>query len=260
MVYLLTFFLSLNLFAMPKMLQVWFLSADVNSTSLFQEVRFSKPIAQRRKQCQKMGEYCFDPQVGLYRPDEDKAEVEHIEYVKVIKEDKGIARGKSLERNSIKCDKGKFFDLFCGDSKPVLEKKNMKTEVWFDISSTMRYIDPKKNKIKKCYRQLFLESLNEECPYGQKMDVNVFTERVRQIDTFSRVCEHDGLNSPDLLLRTIKKSDAENLIVITDIHENDGRFITALKVMGADIRGRDKPMYPSAMQDEVKSIANLCKK
>ena len=63
-------FITLSAQAMPKKFEVWFISPESSkSASLLEvKVRLSALSAKANLQCQPMGDYCFDPQVGMYKP------------------------------------------------------------------------------------------------------------------------------------------------------------------------------------------------
>jgi len=252
---LLSVFLCTDSWSKPKNLQVWFLSPEVQTSVFKSKIKWGPLLSQSPRQCHKMGEFCFDPQYGLYKEGNDNQR-DYVEYKEVITKDKNLESAKLLERKKVDCAKGSFFDIYCGQQKKIVQKNKSKLELWFDISSTMRHVDPSAGG--KCHREIFLDGLLSYCD-STKVRVNVFTERIKRIDMRSRVCDHSGLNSSENILKRIKSTFIENLIIITDVHENDGRFITALKVLGAEIRGRDKPMYPSEMQREIKTMAMFCK-
>ena len=73
----LLFTFSFNAMAKPKHFEVWFLSVDTVSwlEQVLPKTKYSKQIA-TNLQCQQMGEYCFDPQVGLYKKGEESKHID----------------------------------------------------------------------------------------------------------------------------------------------------------------------------------------
>lgn len=71
MVWLLALVMTTVSWSAPSVIEVWFLSAPKTSNleSVLKEKNKTVKLAQNL-QCQPMGEYCFDPQFGLYKPDD----------------------------------------------------------------------------------------------------------------------------------------------------------------------------------------------
>lgn len=259
--YLLFLFLSFESFGMPKKLEVWFLSPPKTAflDKILDHVKFSKSIAQGRLQCQQMGEYCFDPQVGLYKPnDQGVGEVE-IDYSQAeeLETYKELPHARSIDREMIDCDGADLFDFFCHRAKKE-QQTSGKLEVWIDTSSTLKEIDPDKSD-DICMRQSFVTSLDVDCPLNKKMKLYVFTESLKKIDTFSRVCSHYGLNNIDRLIKKINESNSQNLLIITDIYEANEKLLNFIDNAGGSHRGVKELMYAKDMKTYLKDIVALCK-
>lgn len=259
-IFLLLIMYSSHIFAMPKKLEVWFLSpSKVAFIERFdKKIVFSKKLAQKL-QCQKMGEYCFDPQVGLYKPDENGGAQVEIDYSQAEEQEtyKELPHARSIDREMIDCEGADLFDFFCHKAK----KEKVKTanlEVWIDTSSTLKEIDPDKND-DICKRQSFVTSLDVDCPLNKKLGLYVFTESIKKVDTFSRVCSHYGLNNINRLIRYIEESEVQNLLIITDIYEANEKLINFIENAGGSHRGVKEPMYAKDMKNYLKEISSLCK-
>lgn len=248
-------------FAMPKHFEVWFLSTDSVSwiDQFDQNYKYSKEIA-RALQCQQMGEYCFDPQVGLYKRGEEGKVQEEVDPSAVEREAKYdfLPANNGLERNMIDCDKEQMFDIFCGKSQKKMIQGKTNLEIWVDTSSTMKQADFA-GFDKECKRERFLKDLNATCPINQKMKVYYFEEYRKEAGSFDRVCLSGGLNNMKRLMQDVKQSKADNIIIITDIFEADENFIGAIEATGrGTIKGLNKPMYAKDLKSELKRVRKLC--
>jgi hypothetical protein len=196
---------------MPEKIEIWFLSID-KTTGLYHpprlDIKYSKLTA-RGTTCQKMGDYCFDPQVGLYKPGTDPEKAEDFEEVEAsefteTQDFEQIESASSLDRQVVKCDGSSFFDIFCGKAKKPKKPKH-KLEIWIDVSSTMRQVDhASQNDI--CKRQSFLEVLDLSCPLHKNYEVQIFNESLRYMGMKTQVCQYSGLNNQDRLIEKIKKN------------------------------------------------------
>lgn len=261
MKFLILFLVCSNAFAMPKKLEVWFLSPAKNSfvEKYDEKIKFTKYIAQTRLQCQKMGEYCFDPQVGLYKPDEQGVGEVQVDYSKTeeLETYKELPHARSIDREMIECEGADLFDFFCHKAKKE-QRSSAKLEIWIDTSSTLKEIDPDKAD-DICMRQSFVTSVDVNCPINKKMNLYVFTESLKKVDTFSRVCSHYGLNNIDRLIKRIEESKAHNLLIITDIYEANEKLINFIDNANGSHRGVGELMYAKDMKTYLKDISNLCK-
>lgn len=254
---------SLNAFATPKHLEVWFLSIDKTSwlDGLLKNEYKPFKVARRNLQCQKMGDYCFDPQVGLYKPGEEETLTDEIDMAEVETSQKYdfIDPHKGVERSLIECDENSsFFDIFCGKSKKKSLNEKTKLEVWVDVSSTMKQVDFQ-GFDKQCKREQFIRSLAKTCPLNEKMKVYHFEEYRVEVGSLDRVCLSGGLNNMKRLVQDFKKSKADNIIIITDIFEADESFINEIEATGrSTIRGLKKPIYAADLKNELQRVRKLC--
>lgn len=246
-----------SLWATPKTVEVWFLGLQQTSF-----ISHSKNlVASNNLQCQKMGEYCFDPQVGLYKPDAQEGVDESLDQSKVesSKNYEFMEVSKGVGTDLIECDRDAgFFDIFCGKAKKINKVLQPKLEVWIDVSSTMKQVDYG-GIDKACKRELFLESLSVSCPMGSKMKAYSFEEYRKEVGSFDRVCLSSGLNKMSNIIRDLKNSKADHVIIITDIYEAEDRFISSIEnLTDFKIKGLNKPFYASQLKDELKRVQGLC--
>lgn len=248
--------------AMPKHLEVWFLSIDRTSfiKGLDNSIQYSQSYALKNLQCQQMGEYCFDPQVGLYKIGEGEKIQEAIDYQEMdAKEEYDfIESASSIDREMVNCDKNtSFFDVFCGEAKAQKQTK-VGLEIWVDISSTMKQIDFEGYE-KMCKRESFLRGLNNFCPLNKKMKVYMFNESKKELGAFDQVCLNSGLNQVDRIIRDIKISKAKNLIVITDIFEAHEKLINFIEFDAQGVtRGVKKPLYAKDIKKDIARLKKMC--
>lgn len=256
-------FVSVSAWGYPKHLEVWFLSIDRTSfvEELIPKTQFSPLYSRQKLQCQQMGDYCFDPQVGLYKRGEGDKVEEALDYQQMdkLEEYSDAGQASSIDREFIKCDKdSSFFDVFCGKAKKQKMSKS-KLEIWVDISSTMKQVDFD-GFDKMCRRESFLRTINDKCPLNKKMKVYMFDESRRELGAFDRVCLNAGLNQVDRIIRDIKTSKAKNLIIITDIFEADEKFINFIEVDAKGlVRGVDKPLYAKDIKKDIDRMYKMCK-
>lgn len=251
---------STTLWALPKHFEVWFLSSDtaVFLDDVLFQTKFSKNYAQQNLQCQQMGEFCFDPQIGLYKPGE-KGKVESVDYAvtETLENYNELPTARSIDRELIDCDKNMFFDIFCGKAQ-VQKNADIKLHIWVDVSTTMKQVDGAMPN-DMCKRQRFITAIENKCPLSQKLDVHVFNESKKQIDTLERVCQSYGLNEEERLMRQIEESTVDHLIVITDVFEASQRFISFIENSSVGShRGVTSPFTTKDMLETQKKIISYC--
>ena len=255
--------LTFNVYALPKRVEVWFLSIDKTSwLDNLNKSRFGQKIAQRNLQCQVMGEYCFDPQVGLYKRGEEQGAQDEIDMGEIEKSQTYdfLEPHKGHEKNMIQCDKNSnFFDIFCGKAKKKLISGKTNLEIWVDVSSTMKQVDFDGFN-SECKRERFLKDLTLSCPLNQKMKVYFFEEFRKEAGPLDRVCLSGGLNNMKRIIQDVENSKADNVIIITDIFEAEDKFISAIENTGRGIiKGLKKPIYATDLKGELERVRKLCK-
>jgi len=258
-IFFMAIFISTISYARPKHFEVWFLGVDsTRSTLLETDIKYSKNIAQGL-QCQPMGEYCFDPQVGLYKKGDEIQMQDIVDYSEIQKNEKYdfMKPAESVDREMINCDEASFFDVFCGKAQKAMKQGKSKLEVWIDTSSTMRQVDYG-GFDKKCSRERFLEDLSQTCPMNKKMKVYTFEEHRKELGAFDRTCISGGLNDMKRLMQDLEASEAENVIIITDIFEAEVSFIEVIESRGGVIKGLDKPIYANQIHKELQRVRKLC--
>lgn len=259
---LLLLFICASVHAMPGKFEIWFLSPDTARSAVdnlkSEQILFSKLTAQAL-QCQPMGDYCFDPQVGMYKPGKDPRDEAMADYTEADKlEDyKYEAKALGKEQADFKCDKNNMFDIFCGKSKAI-RKENAKFEVWVDISQSMKQIDfAGYDQI--CKRESFLRLLARDCSFNGEMRVHGFNESKKELGTFDSACFNTGLNSRDTMIKYIKESKAKHIVIITDIYEADETLLNFVEASGVgSVKGIDKPMFAGDLNTQAKSLSKKC--
>lgn len=256
--WLLVLLISLNAFAAPQSVEVWFLSAQKKAE--VQRLINKKPFVLRsltaELQCQEMGDYCFDPQYGLYKKDDFSTTISTDEMV----EDKGpsIPSGKSVERDLIDCDPNNFFDIFCGKARKEAKGFETKLDLWIDTSSSMREMDFS-DKNGACFRKSMMQRLDGVCPFNQKVNVMMFDTSIKQAGTIDSLCNNSGLNDYKRLIDWIERSEAKRLVIITDIYEFHKEFSDYIESKHGKLRGDKDPLTASQLLDLVDDLSKTCK-
>lgn len=254
--------MSSQLAAMPKSFEVWFLS-EMSATVWLDSLtpKYKQPlIAQRALQCQPMGDHCFDPQVGLYKPGSEPDDYEQVDISEVENSQKYefMEVHSGTERNMINCDETQMFDIFCGEAQKKIKQGKAQLEVWIDVSSTMKQVDFF-GFDQECKRERFLKDLNATCPLNQKMKVYYFEEFRKEAGAFDRVCLSGGLNNMNRIMQDLANSKAQKVIIITDIFEAKDDFISAIEATGVGtMRGLNKPLFAKDLKSELKRIRKFC--
>lgn len=251
--------------AAPKNLEVWFLSID--KAAAFQEFSplekdfvYTPLVAQSSIQCQKVGEYCFDPQIGLYEPEGEKKAVDSTVDSESIYEAPTYdykKSGKKVDQRIVDCNKRNKFDIYCGKATTPKGLKKAKVELWIDTSSTMKQVDTKLGK-KSCSRELFLNSLDKSCGFNRGVKVSYFSAVKKQAGSMRGACRTDGINNMKRIIENIKNNKSKNLIVVTDIFEASEVFIQSIKELGGKVRGIKEPMYGKNLLERARSVRKLC--
>lgn len=255
--FLLCFFFSLSVFAAPKEVEVWFLSNQ--KTSQLDEI-LNRPSVKFRTltaelQCQPMGDYCFDPQYGLYKKDDASAEMVAADNLE--KDGPSIPSGKSVERDLINCDPKNYFDVFCGKARKEPEKQ-ANLEIWIDTSSSMKEFDYS-DKEGGCYRKSLIKQLDDTCGFNQKVNVMMFDTSIKEAGSMLQLCNNQGLNDYKRLIDWIERSNARKLIVVTDIYEFHKEFSDYIEGLNGKFRGDKDPLTAKDMLNLVDELAKSCK-
>jgi hypothetical protein len=254
---LLLFLISLSALAAPRDLEVWFLSHAKKAEVLhfLERPEYSKYAQTATLQCQEMGDYCFDPQYGLYKKDDAFAAVNAEKVV----EDRGpsIPAAKSLDRSLINCEKSNHFDIFCGKAKAET-KQEIGFDLLIDTSSSMREFDYT-DKQGGCYRKSLIKRLDEHCPFNQKVNVMMFDSSVKEAGTMDSLCNNIGLNDHKRLIAWIERSNAKKMVIITDIYEFHREFADYVESINGRFRGDKDALTAEQMLSLVDELAKSCK-
>lgn len=248
--------ISYSVMAAPGSVEVWFLSNS--KVSEVQKLLDRPEYVYYRKtaelQCQEMGDYCFDPQFGLYKKDDLDAEVK-------VSEDKvpapSIPAAKSVERELVDCDPKNYFDIFCGKTKKEA-KSEPKLDLWIDTSSSMKefdFIDASGG----CYRKSLMKRLDETCGFNQKVNVMMFDTSVKQAGTMDSLCNNQGLNDYKKLIDWIERSTAKKLVIITDIYEFHKEFADYIESKNGRFRGDKDALKASDLLNLVDDLEKICR-
>lgn len=248
---------STSALAAPKELEVWFLSAH-KKAELQRSLR-ERPYVLRsltaELQCQQMGDYCFDPQYGLYKRDDLGSEVD----MKKVEAERGpsIPPAKAVERELVDCDPKNFFDMFCGKAKKTANAAT-KLDLWIDTSSSMREMDFM-DKEGGCFRKSMMKRLDETCGFNEKVNVMMFDTSIKQAGSMDALCNNQGLNDQKRLMDWIERSEAKKLIIITDIYEFSKDFADFVESKNGKFRGDKDPIVASQLLDLVDDLARACR-
>jgi hypothetical protein len=254
---ILGFILISHAFAAPQTIEVWFLSAHKKAE--IQKLINEKPYVLRSLtadlQCQQMGDFCFDPQFGLYTKDDEGADTNSGK----VSQDKGpsIPPAQSVDRELIDCDPKNYFDVFCGKARKEA-KANFKLDLWIDTSSSMREMDFS-DQNGSCFRKSLVQRLDKTCGFNQKVNVMMFDTSLKQAGTMDSVCNNVGLNDVKKMIDWIERSDAKKLVIITDIYEFHKDFADYIENKHGKFRGDKDPIVAAQLMDMVGELESSCR-
>ena len=256
-------FLSLmtaSALAAPQSIEVWFLSnakvTELNRLLNKQKQTRYYPL-RAALECQEMGDYCFDPQFGLYKRDNIDEEVSTS---KIETDGPAIPAAKSVERELIDCDPKNYFDVFCGKAKKEAEKSTAKLDLWIDTSASIREFDYS-DKDGNCNRKSLVKALDVAgCGFNQKVNVMMFDTSIKQAGNMSDLCNNQGLNDYKKLMDWIERSNAPRLVIITDIYEFHKEFSDYIESKHGTFRGdKQQPFTSKMLEDLAGDLAKSCK-
>lgn len=249
--------LSANVFATPKKIEMIFLSPNKTASLLemidhMQNVSKYKQFAENElENCVPMGDGCFHPQLGFI----EKTQMDKKENTKpklVNDEEVKLKTFNAVETSVVNCDKGNYFDIYCGKAQNII--KNSDTEVWFDISSSLRQVDYSKDP-NFCNRRAFLEAVHNKCK--GKVDFSIYNTSLKQVGDYSSVCLSYGTNDEKRLLTWMKDSQAKRLLIVTDVDEMSEEMRSYLELNGAKVVGDGVKAFTS--NDLVKYASEFVK-
>jgi hypothetical protein len=252
----LALFISVSCFALPQHLEVWFVSHDKRAEllRLLDASPYIFRAATANLQCQEMGDFCFDPQYGLYKKEDTWADVDVAKMP--TEKERGIPSAQSVDRDLITCDKNNFFDIFCGRARkgPVAETK---LDLWIDTSGSMREFDFG-DKGGGCFRKGLVTRLDKFCGFNQKMNVMMFDTSIKQAGTIDQLCTNQGLNDTKKLMDFIERSEAKKVVIVTDIYELHQDFITFIQKNNGKIKGYKETFTATQLLEQVSYLTQLC--
>ncbi len=212
-------------------------------------------LAQSNIACVQVGEYCFDPQIGMYKKDKDPYAPINPTY-KLKLENKELGNSELSKRSLIKCEEGNFFDMFCGQAKAVKKRPVAKLEVWIDTSSSMRRYDDEDEQ-GHCARKNFAERLKSHCA---NVDFYGFDTSKRYMQHTNSFCLNKGLNDTKKIISWIEDSHAKRLIIITDIEEYTAELANYIYSIGGMYKGADvgNSLPSNQLVNYVDEVVKLC--
>jgi hypothetical protein len=248
-------------FATPDSVEIWFVSEpDQSQVFLSPLLRDTyQTFSATALKCIKMGDHCFDPQVGLYK-DSAMGDFEAAPDMDMSDEMDKVESARSLDRQLVECRKrDNHFDVFCGKAKDF-ETSSNKLQVWIDTSSSMSRVDPS-DLSKECYRKSFVRRFRNSCTQVKDVDFYVFDTHKKQLGDLYTLCNNVGLNDRKKIIQWIKNSKVKKLIIITDIYELNVELTDYIDSIGGIMRGGDmkKPLDAKSMLDLIPKVAKSCK-
>lgn len=253
---LLSFILLQSAFAAPLNIEVWFISAHKKAEvqQMINEKPYILKSMRAELQCQEMGDFCFDPQFGLYKKDDITGDAE----APVINEKApGIPAANSIDRDLINCDPKNYFDIYCGKARKEAQAKS-KLDLWIDTSSSMREMDFS-DKEGNCHRKSMMKRLDSSCPFNQSVNVMMYDTSIKQAGSMDSLCNNSGLNDTKRLIDWIERSEAKKLVIVTDIYEFNKEFADYIESKNGKFRGDKDPIIASQLLDMVDDLAKSCR-
>ncbi|RPJ67811.1 MAG: hypothetical protein EHM20_17115 [Alphaproteobacteria bacterium] len=206
--------------------------------------------------CFPMGDGCFHPQFGYMDKKPDAATVKTPAIVVPKDPELELKTFNAVETNMISCDKGNYFDIFCGKTKA--NEKPAEVEIWFDIYSSLRTVDYNKDP-DHCNRRTFMSRVVEACKGN--VDIPVYNTALKQVGVSSCVCMAYGTNDESKLLKWMKASSAKKLLIVTDIDEVSRGMRDFLEENAAKIIGDGvTPFSSTDLVNYANDFAKACKK
>jgi hypothetical protein len=263
-------FFSVSAIATPKKIEMIFM-AQGKITQLIQMLdnkdseMVLKKIAQDQTyqdNCVPMGDGCFHPQYGYLdrKPVVTSPPPATDTTPKVELGAQGVSDAKTpdfqlktfnaTETSLVNCEKGNYFDIFCGKAKA--QGKPAEVEIWFDVSSSMRAIDYNKDP-NYCNRRSFLTKVMEGCK--DKVSAYIYNTSLKQLGDSASACLSYGGNDEDKLMQWIKDSQAKTLLIVTDLDEMSKGMRDFMDREGAKLIGEMKPFTSTDLPGYAKEFS-----
>jgi hypothetical protein len=252
----LIFFLLQSLWATPKSFEVWFISNQKAKQvlKLLEERSKTLVVAQADLSCVPMGEFCFDPQVGMYKKESNQFNFD-VDPSVPDEDLPQIPSARSIDRNLLVCESGAYFDIFCGQAQKVAERK-ISFDLWIDTSSSMREMDPPRDGV-GCYREQMMKKLHETCPFGEKVHVMQFDIQLRP-GSMGSLCVNQGLNDVKKMIQWIEENSSERLVIITDLYEYHEELAQFAQKNKGSFRGEKGDLSASDLLSMADQLAKSC--
>ncbi|HAZ13116.1 MAG: hypothetical protein A2X86_10000 [Bdellovibrionales bacterium GWA2_49_15] len=275
--------LSTPSWAMPGHVEMWFLK-EPKAGALIQWLNLQYAFAVKtgpltaqvdEEKCIPTEGGCFHPQYGLIEgggKEKEKAPVFEEPKRPGIpdfeqEDERGEASpssGKLKTINSdqtekIDCDKGQFFDLYCGKARREAARSTAgaKLEIWVDISSSFKGIDYSADDL-NCHRRKFVSLAQQWC--GGKILMSTYNTSIKEVMSDDAFCLSYGLNDTDRLIDWIKSNTSKNLVIITDVSEISNKLSVFLASIGAVTEGLDATdFYAKDLLNKEMHIKTLCR-
>ncbi|MBI2519654.1 MAG: hypothetical protein HYV97_04530 [Bdellovibrio sp.] len=280
--FILSCLLNFQALAMPFHVELWFLKEPkagaliqwLNRQYAFSPGQGPFTAQVEEEKCIPMDGGCFHPQFGLIEDGGKKAEKAPVfeepkqpGIPEFEEDDKGepsptsrkLKTFNSDQTDKIDCDKGQFFDLYCGKSRRETARTNTggKLEIWIDISSSFKNIDYSEDDL-NCHRRKFVSLAQRWC--GGKVLFSTFNTTIKEVMTDDAFCLSYGLNDTDRLIDWIKSNNSKNLLIITDVSEISTKLSDFLASIGAKTEGLDATdFFAKDMLSKETHIKSLCK-
>lgn len=244
---------SASLHATPEKIEMIFLSPQkitslLRSLDQLERIKLAAFTAQNDDKCVPMGDGCFHPQLGYIEKKSDSPKPVAMDPVNEVK------TFNSLETSLINCDKNNHFDIYCGQE--TKDQPLAKTEVWLDISSSLREVDYSNDQT-ECGRKTFVKNMIQLCK--QNIRFSVYNTVLKELGDHSTACLAHGTNNADKLVRWIKESNAKHLLLVTDIDELSPALKEILEENGAKLMGDGtKPFTTKDLIEYAKEFSKHC--
>jgi hypothetical protein len=244
--------------AAPRELEVWFLTPPKTAAleQWLYPVRMKSPLW--AQSCEAIGDFCFDPGIGLYRKNQRELEKDPVFIPE--KELPQLPTAHSVDRSLVSCDPNYAFDMFCGEARPESTKavSALKLEIWFDTSSSLREMDTADAQ-GNCHRKKFLESLSGECPFQQKVRVKMYDLSLAEMPSMASACQAQGQNNTKRLIEWIEASEVPKLIVITDVNEYHKEMADYISSRNGKVRGDSGSFTAADLVPLAATLAATCR-
>lgn len=257
--------ISLSAFSIPQKTTVYFLSSNDISILLRKNIGSLYAVNALELKCQKMGEYCFDPQVGLYKPNNREQAVklkdENVNSDERLKKVRGLGADGFFNQNMINCDKNKFYDVYCnktGKIKNDVEKRET-FEVWVDTSKVMSIKDSEPLET-TCNRSNFLNLLESTCTKNNTFRLFSISSIKKRLGKNSQACQKDSSNIDINKLKSwIKKSKSKRVFIFLDEFYAQGMLLSFLKTKSnIEVKGIETKVSLSNMDNEIADLKRYC--